>query len=94
MSDATLKSLQNKMAAIAHRQSYFAGKLEPAHAKRQAMVIQLADARNRESLCSKAKIPLRRKGRELRLPRFICRQSATMAHAAPVDLHLRVLGSG
>ena len=39
-------------------------------------------------------IPLRRKGRELRLPRFICRQSATMAHAAPVDLHLRVLGSG
>ncbi|MGB8307166.1 MAG: hypothetical protein WCE36_25340, partial [Pseudolabrys sp.] len=27
--------------AIGHRQSYFAGKLEPAHAKRQAMVIQL-----------------------------------------------------
>jgi hypothetical protein len=32
-------SLQNKIAAIGHRQSYFAGKLEPA----QAMVIQLAD---------------------------------------------------
>ena len=25
---------------------------------------------------------------------FICRQSPTMAHAAPVDLHLRALGSG
>jgi hypothetical protein len=43
MTDPTLKRLQNKIAAIAHRQSYFAGKLEPAHAKRQAMVIQLAD---------------------------------------------------
>ena len=35
-----LKKLQNKNAAIGHN---FAGKLEPAHAKRQAMVIQLSD---------------------------------------------------
>jgi hypothetical protein len=39
LTDPTFKSLQNKIAAIGHRQSYLAGKLEPAHAKRQAMVI-------------------------------------------------------
>jgi hypothetical protein len=38
------------MAAIAHRQSYFAGKLEPAHAKRQAMVIHGGRSKSREPL--------------------------------------------
>jgi hypothetical protein len=41
--DPTLKSLQNKIAAIGHRQSYFAGKLEPARLGSLSILVRTPD---------------------------------------------------